>query len=292
MQAITIAPNGPVFDLPWIVAQELGFFADEGLAVTVPERDTTVPYPKELGEREKEQRFDHGQAQIFNACEWGCLRRVERAEHAGWMIAKRSSLLSVCLVVRPDLPIEWPEDLANRRIGVAWETGGHYMTLKMLDGFLRQEEITCLHAGRHRDRLAALLAGEIDATHFHEPFASLAEQAGCRIVAEAMFRGGEVVNDEIDAPTVRSLMRALRRAVAVIDADPATYHQRILDLERMPDLSVDRVRWERVRYVNPTPYTRAEFERARDWMQRWGMIGNDVQYEQLVNPELVAAVAG
>jgi NitT/TauT family transport system substrate-binding protein len=208
------------------------------------------------------------------------------------MIAKRSSLVSVCLVVRPDLPIEWPEDLANRRIGVAWETGGHYMTLKLLDGFLRQVEISCIHAGRHRERLAALLAGEIDATHFHEPFATLAEKAGCRIVGEAMFRGGEVVNDEIDADTVRKLMRGLRRAVVAIDADPPTYRQKVLDLEMMPELTIDDVRWERVRYVDPTPYTRVEFERARDWMQSWGMIGDNVQYEQLVNPELAAAVAG
>lgn len=56
----------------------------------------------------------------------------------------------------------------------------------------------------------------------------------------------------------------------------------------MPDLPIDSVRWERVRYVDPTSYSRKEFERARDWMRRWGMIGDGVRFEQSVNPALVA----
>lgn len=292
MKTLVLGPNGPTYDLPGLVAQELGYFAEEGLDVQYVEKQTDEFQALSLADRQKERMFDQGQVQVFNACEWGCLRRVERAEHAGWMIAKRPLLQTQCLAVRPELNITCPEDLAGRSIGVSWETGGHYMTLKMLEGFVPRDEINCVHAGYHDQRLAALLAGKLDAAVLPEPFISVAEKSGFKSIAEAVFRGGEVVNDELDAATVRGLMRGLRRAVAAINADPDKYRRRLLEDEHPGQIAFEDVRWDRIAYVNPQPYTRTEFDRARDWMKSWGMIGENISYENIVKPELVAAVAG
>lgn len=292
MRTLTVGPNGPAYDLPWIVGEEQGFFADEGLAIRVLEKDVSKPQALSLAERQKERLFDAGAIDVFNACEWGCLRRVERAQQRGWLIARRPLLETQSIVVRPDSGIEWADDLAGRPVAVAWETGGHYLTLKMLEGFLAREEIRCVHGGFHRNRLEALLAGEVEAAILPEPFTSLAEKRGCRVVCEAVFRGGEVVHERVDTETAAKLIRAVRRAVEFLNRDVERYRRRILAMERPDDLTDDEVNWRRIAYVPPTPYTRAEFERARDWMRSWGMIGEDVQFEQVVNPALAAAVAG
>jgi NitT/TauT family transport system substrate-binding protein len=281
MRTVTVGPNGPAYDLPWIVGEEQGFFAEEGLVIRVLDKDVSKPQALSLAERQKERLFDAGEIDVFNACEWGCLRRVERARRRAWLIARRPLLETQSIV-----------DLAGRPVAVAWETGGHYLTLKMLEGFLPREEIRCVHGGFHRNRLEALLAGEVAAAILPEPFTSLAEQRGCRVVCEAVFRGGEVVHDSIDAETAAKLIRALRRAVEFLNRDVERYRRRILAMERPGDLSYDDVNWRRIAYLPPKPYTRAEFERARDWMRSWGMIGEGIQFEQVVNPALAEAAAG
>jgi NitT/TauT family transport system substrate-binding protein len=292
MRQLTVGPNGPVFDLPWIVGQERGFFADEGVELRILQRDRAQEGKLSLAERPKESLFDQGQVQIFNACEWGCLRRVERAHRRGWLVAQRPLLLTMCLAVRPDIGVEWPQDLAGRPVGVAWETGGHYMALKMLEGFLAKPAINCVHAGQHVERLEALLAGRVDVAILPEPYVTAATKQGCRVVAEAVFRGGEIVDDELDADTVRGLMRALRRAVAALNADPPAYRRRLLEMELAPGVTYGEVRWDRIAYVDPKPYTRDQFDQAAEWMRRWDMIGDDVAFEAIVKPELAAAVTG
>lgn len=292
MRQLTVGPNGPVFDLPWIVAQERGFFVAEGVDIRIIPRDRAEEGKFTLSERPKEMLFEQGKVQIFNACEWGCLRRVEQASRRGWLIAQRPLLLTMCLAVRPGIGVEWPQDLAGRPVGVAWETGGHYMTLKMLEGFLPKSAINCVHAGQHVERLDALLAGRVDAAVLSEPYVTAATKQDCRVVAEAVFRGGEIVDDEVDVDTVRGLMRALRRAVAGLNADPPAYRRRLLEMELARDVKYEEVRWERIAYVDPKPYTREQFDRAAEWMRRWDMIGDDVTFEEIVNPELVAAVIG
>jgi NitT/TauT family transport system substrate-binding protein len=292
MRQLTVGPNGPVFDLPWIVGQERGFFADEGVDIRILARDRAQEGKLRLSERPKESLFDEGKVQIFNACEWGCLRRVEQARRRGWLIAQRPLLLTMCLTVRPDIGVEWPQDLAGRSIGVAWETGGHYMALKMLEGFLAKPAINCVHAGQHVERLEAVVAGRVDAAILPEPYVTAATKQGCRVVAEAVFRGGEIVDDELDVETVRGLMRALRRAVVELNADRPAYRRRLLEMELARGVTYEEVRWDRVSYVDPRPYTREQFDQAAEWMRRWNMIGDDVAYEEIVKPELAAAVTG
>ena len=291
MRTLRVGPNGPTYDLPWIIGQEQGFFADEGLDIHVIAKDVSKPQAVALADRQKERLFDSGEIEIFNACEWGCLRRVERAQQRGWLIARRPLLETQSIVVRPTSGVEWADDLAGRPVAVAWETGGHYLTLKMLEGFLPREEIVCVHGGFHRQRLEAVLAGEVEAAVLPEPFTSLAQKRGCRVVCEAVFRGGEVVNDRVDAETAAKLIRALRRAVEELNANVERYRRRLLAMEQPGDLAYEEVNWRRIAYVPAKPYTRAEFERARAWMRSWGMIGEDIRFEQIVNPALAAAIA-
>ena len=60
---------------------------------------------------------------------------------------------------------------------------------------------TCRAPNGSAARYEAMRNHEIAATTLTEPYISLAEKAGCRIVCEALFHGTEVVSDAVDADT-------------------------------------------------------------------------------------------
>src|SRR5919204_4702366 len=66
-----------VFNLPWLVAQEEGLFAEEGLEVEFVrgrERDPQLAAetnPQQVHPFWRHAPFEERTAQVFNACEWG-----------------------------------------------------------------------------------------------------------------------------------------------------------------------------------------------------------------------------
>ena len=80
-------------------------------------------------------------------------------------------------------------ELANRPIGLNYGNGTSYTALQMLEGFLPRDVIrtvaaTTATAVRYRQ----FLAGEFDAVCLQEPWITVAEQAGCRLLATANLR--------------------------------------------------------------------------------------------------------
>ena len=79
-----------------------------------------------------------------------------------------------------------PQQLANKVVGVPYFAGTHYLALLMLEGFVPRDMIkTCLAANSSRARLASIMKGEIDATTLTEPYITVAEKAGCRVMVMA-----------------------------------------------------------------------------------------------------------
>ena len=46
-----------------------------------------------------------------------------------------------------------------------------------------------------------MMSGEIEATTLTEPYVTLAEKKGCRLICEAFYHGTEVASDRVDAET-------------------------------------------------------------------------------------------
>ena len=53
--------------------------------------------------------------------------------------------------------------------------------------------------------------------------------------------------------------------------------------EYAKQLTPDDFYLPRLRYVDPEPYTKEEFERAYNWMVTWDLVGADAEYENLVS---------
>src|SRR5260370_31855273 len=94
----------------------------------------------------------------------------------------------------------------------------------MLEGFLPRDQIKiCRAPNGSRNRFNLMMKGEIEETTLTEPYITLAEKKGCRVVCSAFYHGTEVASDKVDAETYRAFNRAVREAVLRINANKQAY---------------------------------------------------------------------
>ncbi|KAF3887652.1 MULTISPECIES: ABC transporter substrate-binding protein [Nostocales] len=294
--------SGTVFSLPYYVARDKGYFADEGIDIEFIKRGS--------GDRKPEisliddhrlvssfgalSLFERGESTLYRACEWGQVRRTYDSSRGGQVVAKRAAIASQAIVVRPDSPYNIPQDLANVPIGVNFHHGSHYIAIQILEGFLSKEEIKVVHiegggADKHFNRFVALRDGLVDAVAVMEPWITVAEKLGYKIIAEAHYVGLEIGSPELDKETFEAINKAIRRAVKDLQDDPLPYVQYLID-----DVSEDIVKLEpsdfrrnRLRYADPAPYPEADFRRTYNWMVNWGLIEPDASFEQIVDNRVI-----
>jgi NitT/TauT family transport system substrate-binding protein len=293
--------SGTVFSLPYYVARDEGYFADEGLELTFVKRGQgdTATRSVELIEDHHlvssfggKSPFEEGETSLYRACEWGQVRRSYDSGRGGQVVAKRSAVATQAIVVRPDSPANIPADLANVPVGVNFHHGSHYIAIQLLQGFLPKEEINIVHV-EGPGRFQALQEGSVDAIATMEPWITVAEKLGYKIIAEAHYVGLEVAASDLDPETFNAINRAVSRAARQLTVDPYPYlHYLIADVppEVVSLVPADFTR-NRLRYVDPAPYSQADFDRTYNWMIEWGLIGADSSFESLVDNR-VAIAAG
>jgi NitT/TauT family transport system substrate-binding protein len=159
----------------------------------------------------------------------------------------------------------------------------------MLEGFLPRERIkVCDAPTGSRNRFNLMMKGEFAATTLTEPYVSLAEKNGCRVICSAFYHGTEVASDRVDAETYAAFNRAVREAVRRINADKHRYLRYFIDYHKTRDpmiatLSVDDLRESRLVVVDPAPIPADELQRTYDWVKSWGMLEATETPLQLVN---------
>ena len=203
---------------------------------------------------------------MYNACEWGNYRRVQDSAARGRQVGRRSIVTCAAIVVRPDSDVFTPQQLAGRMIGVPYYFGTHYLTMHLLDGFMPREAIkTCRAPNGSAARYDAMFSGEVEATTLTEPYITMAEKNGCRVICEALYHGTEVVADTVDAETYAAFSRAVSAAVRLIDADKRKYAQIFLDYHAgqhpaLAELTVDDLRLSRIQMTDPAPIPEHELQ--------------------------------
>src|SRR5262249_56505376 len=172
------------------------------------------------------------------------------------------------IIVPPDSSVYAPQQLADRKVGVPFYFGTHYLALHMLEGFLPRDQIlVCSVPHGSRFRFDLLTKGEIDATTMTEPYVSLAEKKGYRVVCTAFYHGTQVGTDAIDAETMSAYNRAVSEAVRRIKADKLRYLQYFIDYHKATDpeigtLTVNDLRESRLVVCEPAAIPAGELERA------------------------------
>jgi len=284
-----IGPSA-VFALPWLVADELSYFAEEGVAVEFVKNRAEQVLTEPVADHElvdsirNHVPFEEGQVDLYRACEWGQIRRAHDSRRGAKIIGKRSSVAVMALMAAPGSKYTYPQTLANAPVAVSFHNGNHYAAIQMLEGFLEADEIKTV--GYHTlDGYRAVQSGEAAAVALSEPWITLAEKQGFQKVIETHYAGLELAAPDFDRAAYAACNRAVVRAVSALDEDKRRYLHYLVD--SLPgvfagEITPDDFHLPRLRYVAPEPYTRLEFEKAHAWMRRWGLIEPGSRYEDLV----------
>src|SRR6266700_3645489 len=294
LQKVRSSMMNAVHDLPLIVARDEGFFADEGLDVEILKTPGSGQHASDhralrddIFKRTLEASYEDGQCDQFRMCEWGIMKRavesnVEDGHRAAKIVALGSAMSSFAIVTDPKTGIFEPEQLKNVPIAVSQYNGSHFTMLKMMEGFIKRDEIKITNAGTHKQRLDALKAGKVKAVSLQEPWISVAEKMGCRILIESRSTRSEAAGDELDGPTLAKMFRAEAEAAKAIEKNPDRDARYLLDeaggLIELQDLDLSRI-------VNapPEPYTRERFDHTYQWTLGWGLVAPGATFESTVD---------
>src|SRR5258706_1249598 len=175
MKSVKASMMNAVHDLPLLVARDEGFFRDQGLAVEIiktpgsGQRDSDhQALRSNIFDRTMESLYDQGACDQFRMCEWGVMKRaVESTATSGHrpakIVALGSAMSTFAIVTDPKSRIYEPEQLKDKPIGVSPYNGSHFTTLKLLEGFLKREQIKTTLSLTMRCRLDAVSRGEVAA---------------------------------------------------------------------------------------------------------------------------------
>jgi NitT/TauT family transport system substrate-binding protein len=219
-------------------------------------------------------------------CEWGIMKRAVEAESAGLrhrkIVALGASMSKFAIVVSSDSKIYEPEMLKDKLIAVTPNNGSHFTTLKMVEGFLTPEHVKTTNVGSMLKRLDALRRGQVGAAVLMEPWISVAQKQGFRILIESHSTRSEAASDKVDAATLKAMFRAQARAVELLEKDPTPYvHYLIAETGGL--LEPNELQTWRLLHAPPQPYTRERWEDTYRWTVKWNMTVAGATYENTVD---------
>src|SRR6516165_4174672 len=120
LKNLVLETTAPFQGLAELVAYDEGLFKKEGIEIEWADREKDVDKSPQLHITDHRQapRFashgkllEEGKADLYNACEWENYSRVEDTKVGSRQIGRRS-------IVTADSPVQTPQQLANRQIGV------------------------------------------------------------------------------------------------------------------------------------------------------------------------------
>ncbi len=291
---IRISAMNAVHDLSVLVARDEGLFEDEGLDVEVVETAGTAR-ANPVGDALQSKVFDRTLETLYNnrgldqyrMCEWGVMKRAVEATRSGQrparIVALGAAMTRMAIVTFPDGGIYEPEQLKDKPVAVSPFNGSHFTTLKMLEGFIERSHIQAVHAGTMLERIEAVRKGEVAAANVMEPWISVVEKQGFRVIMESNSTRAEAASDDLDGPTLAAMFRAQARAAGMINDQPAKYAHYFVN-EAQGLLEAHELNTSRLIYAPPAPYTRERFEDTYGWMQNYpDLVTAGASFEEVVD---------
>ena len=293
------------------VAEEKGYFRDEGLAYEFHAGDNVVRHytyqgstlgngdarngggvqsTEEATAEVKQGAFESMEAgrtcDISAACHWA-VNMAASSQH-GKMWGHAYSVTPAGIYVAPESKVRRPEDLAGVEVGVGYHSGSHFSAMQALEAFLSPDQLNLSFIGRPNDRVAQLLDRQIEAANVFSLQTYILEQQGFRKVADTSFMIGFLITgQDTDLEDVAKYFRALRRAQRDIDVEHQKYtHYYLREIADEFKSIVD------VRAFGPgerlvfEPYTREVYEQTHRWMAEHRLFGQghagEVRFESAV----------
>jgi ABC-type nitrate/sulfonate/bicarbonate transport system substrate-binding protein len=227
---INIAVNMYNFQwtFPEMVADELGFFEEQGLEAKWRDitpsglTDKAVLYTELL----KDKKTD-----VYHAGEWVCILRV-----IGWEGARIISKsmpspgtlnATFSLWVRGDSGYTGPADLKSKPIAIEMGTGSYYTTLQDLERFMPKESAKLVAVGEPHKRFLALLNKEVEAASLLSPWVDFARAASSVEILKTKRSNPTtiVVRKDDDADKLRGFFVATNAAIDRMNKKPEEFRE-------------------------------------------------------------------
>jgi hypothetical protein len=268
----------PHFRLQEWVAEEKGYFRDEGLDYEFREL-VQMTDGKIHGTAPKVgayQSFEEGRRpHVSCACHWTV--NVAASTGNGKMYGDVYSVTPAAVFVPPDSMVKKAEDLAGVPISVGYQSGSHYSTMQGLEQYLPADKINLsFNDGMLFKRVELLVDGKIPAAGLFSGPYYYAEQMGFRKILDTTFMIATMITGDPDPEDVKKFFKALRRAQRDIDLRPDLYtHYYKKEFPVRFHQTMDTRRWGPGERLVFEPYTREVYEGSFKWIAEYGIFGAD-----------------
>jgi len=268
------------------VAEEKGYFADEGLDYVfhVPGRldemgvgrtyhlHGSIASTDEAPSDVKRGAFETMEAgrtcDISAACHWA-VNMAASGDH-GKMWGHAYSVTPSGIYVAAESPIRTPRDLSGCKVGVGYHSGSHFSALQALEAFLEPDQMQLKFIGSPNDRVAQLLDRRVEAANVFGLQSYIVEQQGFRKIVDTSFMIGFLISgQDVDMEDVAKYFRALQRAQRDIDVEHQQFtHYYLREMADEFKPLVDTRAFGPGERLVFEPYTREVYEQTHRWMRR------------------------
>lgn len=260
----------------WIALDE-GFFADEGLAPEILADDMhriSSHGADVYFERPQDRPFVANDKVCSSACEWAV--PMNAGAGMGKAVLDLYGVARYALFVAPGSKITRLTQLKNVAVGIGLMAGSHFSFLETMERVVPRRFIRPENIGGPGKRLAALLAGEIEAANLLDPEIAIADELGLRKIAAGEFRTLFWVAAGLEPDVMARYFRAMRRAQAALETAPARY-MHLWERNIPPILrnrSYDLSRFGLGEVLKFEPYEQEDYERTLALARRWELDRN------------------
>ncbi len=289
-QTLRIGLMPAVNSIPLIVADAEGFFADEGIDVTLQMFHNQLYRETAL----QTGQIDGTVSDMINAINaWSGGFSVQVTSVTDGLFA---------LVTAPRSRIRSIEDwklqrVQSVRVGLLEDSIIFYSAERMLEAHgADPAKIRPVSTLQVPTRMEMVVAGQLEAAMLPEPITRIALQRGAHLIADSsvmeqtpgvLLFTPRAVAEKSDA--IRAFYRAYDRAVAAVNADPDAFRDVLIDRGGFPPAVRDTMiipRFQNARVPKP-----AEFDDVVDWMRRKGLLLGRPDYHDVVNAAILGESA-
>lgn len=272
--------------LPLYVAQEKGYFADEGLDVKLIDFQS----PAEKDAAFQAQEID---AMFSDLVAAALLRgRGEGIKVVALISGGEADEGRVAIVAAPQSGVQELAQLSGKTVALSPNTIMDFVTDELLARHgIAPEEIERVPVGKIHLRLAVLLEGKVAAATLPEPQITYAERAGGKVLVDDTDESRTFLvlaaRQEIcqaNPESVHKMVKAYNRAVEEINRDPTAFRETLIRVGKFPKEAESTAKV--TRYAHRRVPDEKQVARVIAWLQKKGTLADAFSYDALVEKSI------
>jgi NitT/TauT family transport system substrate-binding protein len=275
----------PILDaLPLYVAQQEGYFADNGVIVELIPASSAAERDQIIAAGQGDGMINDLVSTLFYNQDDIQIQIVRFARTA------TSEFPQFRILAAPESGIVNVDDLKNVEIGISEGSVIEYTTDRLLEaeGF-SQDEIITVAVPKIPDRLSLLNSGELPAANLPDPLSSLAMQSGATVIvddtkhpefgnSEISFRK-EVLDQHPEA--IRGFLEAIEKATNEINDDPTQWDNLLSEKKLVPAPLIGS--YQIPKFPTASVPSESQWQDVVSWAVAKTYLKNDVPYSDSVN---------